>query len=132
MADAGSDLEAAFARLLIGEPATPQLKKAAEAGRLRVNIANVALEAGRSRTLIGHDNCPFPDLRRRILGVKEEGPTARQARHALKVANRRIAELTQQLAERDSIQAALVLDREKMRLEAEAVQPRLVRARPKP
>lgn len=132
MADAGSDLEAAFARLVIGEPATPKLRKAAEAGRLRVNIATVALEAGRSRTLIGHDNCPFPDLRRRILELKNEGPTARHARHALKVANRRVAELTKQLAERDSIQAALVLDRERMRRDAEAILPRIVRARPKP
>lgn len=132
MADARSDLEAAFARLVIGEPVTPKLRVAVEAGRLRINIATVALEAGRSRTLIGHDNCPFPDLRRRILEMKEEGPTARQARQALKVANRRISELTQQLAERDSIQAALVLDRERMKLEAEAAQPRLVRARPKP
>jgi len=132
VADAGSDLEAAFARLVIGEPANPKLKKAAEAGRLRVNIATVALEAGRSRTLIGYDNCPFPDLRRRILDLKNEGPTARHARHALKIANRRIAKLTKQLAERDSIQAALVLDRERMKLEAEAMQPRLVGARPKP
>lgn len=132
MADAGSDLEAAFARLVIGEPANPKLKNAAEAGRLRVNIVTVALEAGRSRTLIGHDNCPFPDLRRRILELKNEGPTARHARHALKVANRRIAELTKQLAERDSIQAALVQDRERMRRDAEAILPRIVRARPKP
>lgn len=131
MSDAKGDLEAAFARLIMGEPTNPQLVKAAVAGRLRVSIAAVALEAKRSRTLIGHDKCPFPDLRRRILQLKEEGPAARQARHALRVANRRIAELTQQLAERDSIQAALVLDREKMRLAAEVAQPRLVRARSK-
>jgi hypothetical protein len=132
MSDAKGDLEAAFARLIMGEPTNPQLIKSAAAGRLRVNIATVALEAGRSRTLIGHDNCPFPDLRRRILELKNEGPTARHARHALKIANRRIAELTKQLAERDSIQAALVLDRERMRREAEAIQPRIVRTQPRP
>ena len=39
-------------------------------GKLKVTIANVALEAGRSRTLIGMDGCRYPEIRNKILAAK--------------------------------------------------------------
>lgn len=127
MADARADLEVAFARLVIGEPLNASLKAAAAAGRLRISITSVAIEAGRSRTLIGHEKCPYPDLRQRILKLMEEGPSARHLRHAMKSANRRIAELSRQLAEGNSIQAALVLELNRLRSESEADLKRMAR-----
>ena len=100
---------------MIGEPQNADLKEAAAAGRLRVSISSVAIEANRSRTLIGHDKCPFPDVRQRILKFVAEGPSARQVRRALRSTNQQNAELRRQLAESASIQAALILELNKLK-----------------
>ena len=65
------DFHNAMDRLSAGQPTHPGLKKKQSAGKLKINIANVALEAGRSRTLIGTENCGYPAVRMRILELKD-------------------------------------------------------------
>ncbi|WP_152412159.1 hypothetical protein [Xanthomonas phaseoli] len=63
-------LEDALRRLRDGEPAHPKLRASLDsklgAGKTYnlVSIANVALEAGVSRTLIGYDGCQYPQCER--------------------------------------------------------------------
>jgi hypothetical protein len=57
----------ALDRLLDGKPRNKRLKARAEKGTLRVNLANVALEAGHSRTLIALETgCRYPHVREMI------------------------------------------------------------------
>ncbi|ONH84209.1 hypothetical protein APZ41_005175 [Roseomonas mucosa] len=60
-------LEEALVRLRIGKPTNPKLAELAVRGKLKVTVTTVAAEAGVSRTLVGVENCRFPDIRRRIL-----------------------------------------------------------------
>ena len=57
---------AALDRILVGKPLHPDLvsKKA-----VKVNYFNVAIEAGHSRTLIGHDGCAYQKVRDKIKAV---------------------------------------------------------------
>ena len=73
------DFLSALERLTQGTPKHRDLKKAAAAGRLKVNISSVAKEAGRSRTLIGIEACRYPHVRAQVLGYI---PTPRAARTA--------------------------------------------------
>lgn len=66
-AAARRDLENALERLIDGKPKHRKLRALAAAKKLRINVLSVALEAGRSRTLIGSNDCRFPDIRKRIL-----------------------------------------------------------------
>lgn len=63
---------AALARLRDGTPRNPKLASLAENGKLKINISNVALEAGRSRTLIGFSGCRFQSVRDEILGGEKQ------------------------------------------------------------
>lgn len=63
------DFKRALSRLLAGAPQNPKLRALATRGRLKVTISTVALEAGRSRTLIGTANCAYPDIRAEVLRV---------------------------------------------------------------
>lgn len=67
-------IEEAIARLERGEPINRELSKKVKLGTLRITISSVALEAGVSRTLIGHKNCPYPQLRARILSFRKGAP----------------------------------------------------------
>lgn len=69
--DPGQDFEHALLRLQRGDPRHPDLRKAKREGRLRISIAAVALEAGRSRTLIGKKECAYPQVRRDVLAAVE-------------------------------------------------------------
>ena len=77
-ADARRDFEEALARLHQGRPENHRLAKLADVGKLRITVASVAQEAGRSRTLIGTVNCRFPDVRDRIIkgAPREKGSTS--------------------------------------------------------
>lgn len=73
---------AAIDRLVEGKPHNPQLRAKAAKGRLKINFSSVALEAGRSRTLIAvptdeelltsdqaswpKTRCAYPDVRKRV------------------------------------------------------------------
>ena len=54
---------AALARLLAGAPRHPTL---AAMRSVKVSYLNVAIEAGHSRTLIGHDGCAYQGVRERV------------------------------------------------------------------
>lgn len=61
----------AIDRLLEGEPKSKQLKARMAKGTLRVNVVNVALEAGHSRTLIALEaGCRYPRVRELIKQAK--------------------------------------------------------------
>ncbi|MFM0396301.1 hypothetical protein [Paraburkholderia phytofirmans] len=62
----------AFVRLVENVPRSEKLKPLASAGNLVVNISSVSIEAGHSRTLIGHEKCRFPKVRRTIQDYQEQ------------------------------------------------------------
>lgn len=72
------DLLDALQRLVEGKPTNKTLKVKAKEGRLKVNTSNVALEAGRSRTLIALEDCRYPKVREAVKlaqGGKKTLPT---------------------------------------------------------
>lgn len=93
----------AITRLKEGNPVCPDLQKKAKAGKLRINVTAVALEAGGpdqkggwqglSRTLIGHDKCPYPRAREEIRKGKDEA----SGEYDLKNVNSRLRERNRQL-----------------------------------
>lgn len=60
------DFIEALSRLKEGKPTHKKLKAEMTAGTLKINIGNVAMEAGHSRTLIGMDACRYPKVREMI------------------------------------------------------------------
>lgn len=64
------DFVDALQRLVDGKPLNKALKEKAKAGKLKVNTFNVALEAGRSRTLIALESCRYPTVRQSIEDTK--------------------------------------------------------------
>jgi hypothetical protein len=70
------ELMDALKRLEDGRPRDPDLLKKARLKKLRINATTVAKEAGRARTLIGHDGCAYPRVRAAIkLHENPIGPT---------------------------------------------------------
>lgn len=72
------DFLEALQRLVEGKPHNKKLKASAKAGKLKVNTVSVALEAGRSRTLIALENCRYPKVREAVKlaqGGKKALPT---------------------------------------------------------
>lgn len=66
----------ALKRIVSGKPREERNIKLADKGKLRVTIANVAREAGRSRTLIGSDRCPYSEVRKAVLAAMNGGDGA--------------------------------------------------------
>lgn len=118
-------LESALARLVANEPTHPSLKERALAGTLQLSISVVAREAGCSRTLIGYENCAYPDVRKLVLEAAARGPGPKVRRDLHKRMTHRVADLNRQLIEQESVQAALVLELERLRSEAERAWPRI-------
>jgi hypothetical protein len=100
----------AIERVSEGNPLCPELQKKAKAGKLRVDVSAVALEAGSpdekgswrglSRTLIGHDRCRYPKVREEILRRKEGKPgeyDLKNVNSKLRERNRQLEELNKQL-----------------------------------
>lgn len=79
----GQDLRQALARLIAGKPTNPKLRSVAEQGKLRINYSTVAKEAHHSRTLIGHDGCSYPEVRKAVTAAMTAGgtPVGQQANH---------------------------------------------------
>lgn len=68
----------ALHRLMEGKPQNKTLKASAKAGKLKINAVSVALEAGRSRTLIALEDCRYPKVREAVKlaqGGKKALPT---------------------------------------------------------
>lgn len=63
VSDAEHDLLAALSRLINGAPTHPELVQLFKCRKLRINPSSVAKEANRSRTLISHKNCAYPEVR---------------------------------------------------------------------
>jgi hypothetical protein len=76
------DFLAALDRLKEGEPVNKKLKAIRKEGKLKINISNVALESGHSRTLIALKACRYPQVREAIklaqTGKKSEPKTYTQ------------------------------------------------------
>lgn len=60
------DFMNALQRLVEGTPKNKKLKASVKAGKLKINVFNVALEAGRARTLIALEDCRYPMVREAI------------------------------------------------------------------
>jgi hypothetical protein len=60
----------AWDRVREGRPQNPELALLAKQGKLKTNPTTVSQEAGVSRTLIGYDECRYPDVRLKIQGRK--------------------------------------------------------------
>lgn len=111
------DLLDALDRLENAAPKHAKLKALAARGQLHISISSVALEAGRSRTLIGTHDCAYPAIRARILDSRpppeqrrsqdEIIAVLRRDNQMLKAENARIAT---QLA--DAVAAAWKLKKE--------------------
>ncbi len=72
------DFLEALQRLVEGKPQNKTLKANARAGKLKINAVSVALEAGRSRTLIALEDCRYPKVREAVKlaqGGKKSLPT---------------------------------------------------------
>lgn len=101
-----ADFENALARLVARKPENSTLRKKA---RVRITPSSVALEAGHSRTLVGHARCKYPDLREKILSYREgseKRPTRLDEIGRLKA---KITELEKALQVRDTIQASILV-----------------------
>jgi hypothetical protein len=126
----------AIERLKEGKPLCPELQKKAKAGKLRVDVSAVALEAGGadekggwrglSRTLIGHDNCRYPKVREEIRKGKEGEPGEYDLKNVngrLRERNRELEKLNKQLL---STSAAMLVRMNKLedavKLEIEKLQ----------
>lgn len=75
------DFRDALQRLQSSKPTNGLLRKKVQAGKLKVTIANVALEAGHSRTLIGMDDCKYPVTRKLIVDERIP-PTGEPTTHS--------------------------------------------------
>lgn len=68
--EAEKDLFDALDRLKANEPTHPELIRKARQKKLRINPTTVAKEAKRARTLIGLENCAYPEIRKAIAQLK--------------------------------------------------------------
>jgi hypothetical protein len=68
------ELYNALLRLMDGNPRQPDLRKKLRKDQLRINPTTVAKEAGRSRTLIGHQKCDYPRIRA-LIKAEQKAPS---------------------------------------------------------
>jgi hypothetical protein len=104
------DFFAAIGRIKRSRPRSAPLQKLASIGRLKMTISNVAIEAGRSRTLIALEDCRYPDVRAVIL--KNRAPKNSKSPSQVDLVRRLRAEkktLTERLAAADTMNANLLL-----------------------
>ena len=114
-----ADFNAAINRLIADSPEHPKLKALSATGKLTITFATVALEAGRSRSLIGHKGCPYQSVRERIVALTTTDmrkPSSARERHRL--LRCQIEELKSQLASSLDRQLEHMLARQKAEREA--------------
>jgi hypothetical protein len=95
----------ALQRLVDGKPEHKELKARAKAGKLKINTSNVALEAGRSRTLIALKDCRYPAVREAVR-LAQGGKKALPTTYTQLIANLR-ADKAVLLAEKRLLETAL-------------------------
>jgi hypothetical protein len=103
------DLLEALARLSRGEPTHPELVASASEGKLKISPASVAKEARRSRTLIGMENCQYPDIRRKVLASKEQTPLQMRRSAALQALRSEVRRLEAVIKVKDTALATVML-----------------------
>lgn len=109
----------ALQRLAEGKPRHKKLKAMAREGKLKINTSNVALESGRSRTLIALEDCRYPKVREAVK-VAEGGKKAQPTTYTQLIQNLR-AELAIHKAEKrllETTMAVHVLARRKAEVNA--------------
>jgi hypothetical protein len=118
----------ALKRLQEGGPINKALKAAKAKGALKITISNVALEAGRSRTLIALESCRYPRVREMIKQAKD-GITAIPTTHTQLIERLRasIADLKTQKAQYQAEATVHFLAR--IKAEKEAARERAAAAR---
>ena len=91
----------ALERLETGRPQSPDLRARLKKGKsVKVNISNVAKEAGRSRVLIGQEDCRYPAVRNRILAAAgHEGHEPGNLADVIRHLRAEVAELRAELKE---------------------------------
>ena len=97
---------AALQRLLEGRPTHPVLLERAQDGGISVSVKTVALEAGHSRTLIGHAGCQLPDVRQAVLASKRIVSPPARLQQLVKGLRHSIRELSDNIRVKDSLLAA--------------------------
>lgn len=76
--EVATDFKNALQRLKDNAPTAPELVARLANGRLRINVATVALEAGHARRLIGLKKCPYPKIRAAVLRAVTGDPEKRK------------------------------------------------------
>jgi|GEM_PF-4302670 hypothetical protein len=104
----------AIGRLRARQPIHAALKARAEAGRKLINVSTVALEASVSRTLIGHDGCPYPHLRREVLEAASAETRGTPTSKLLAALRAEIRDLQEQLEMKDTYIAELLLENQRL------------------
>lgn len=101
------DFREAIERIQKGKPKHPNLVARQREGKLVLNPSTAALEAGRSRTYVGHAGCALPEIRSRILSEGSRSVRIGSMKETVKNLQERILELEQQAKIKDSAIAAL-------------------------
>lgn len=107
-------LLAAFERLKAGKPEEKSLKEKAIKGKQLVNFTNVAQEAGVSRRLIAHDECPYPNVRALVLAYMASSPRPAASPALIAELRAENRELHRQLELSDTYNAELMLELERL------------------
>lgn len=99
----------ALKRLQAGAPRNPKLILQKKSGKLRINVSSVALEAGRSRTLIGYKGCQYPEIRATIQIRRENSTPKAKTQSKQKELRDEIRVLNERLKAADAVNASLLL-----------------------
>ena len=113
------DFLTALDRLQEGKPTNKTLKASKVKGILKITTSNVALEAGRSRTLIAMEHCRYPRVRE-MIKLAKGGKTAEPRTHTELIQRLRadIADLRAQVKQYQAEATAHFLARTKAEKEA--------------
>ena len=103
-----SSMNAAVDRILANKPNDMALQLLAKAKKLRLSFSNVAREVPCSRTLIGYDDCPYPDIRKRIKGLISSD-SARSLAAQVERLQEEVALQNSEIEARDTAYAELVI-----------------------
>ena len=116
------ELMEALQRLVDRRPQDPDLAQKAQRGTLKINISSVAKEAGRSRTLVSHGRCAYPQVRAAILNYRNYRNPPKQATSMAEI-NRWLrgenAELRRSIKLAREAMAAMVRRMERIKNEAD-------------
>lgn len=125
--DVEAEFLAALDRLKSGTPTVPSLIARARTGKVRITISSVALEAGRSRTLIGMATCQFPAVRKAVLDAARKQRVRRVAKDSIPSSS--YSHLQRSLKAADTLNASLVLELEREREKTQRALRQLERVR---